>query len=82
MYEMTEVETVPDTRKGKRNAPHVNQLRAFLRSGKKCVLLSDVPLDKSRSVYNGLQQASHRMEFGGMIEVKRDGHYLYLVRRG
>lgn len=82
MYEMTEVETVPETRKGKRNAPHVNQLRAFLRSGKKCVLLSDVPPGKWRSVYNGLQQASHRMEFGGMIEVKRDGPYLYLVRRG
>lgn len=78
MYEMTEVQAVPERRR--RNSPHVNQLRAFLGSGKEQVQLVGVhPREVSR-VYNGLKQASGRPEFKGQVAVQHYGDAIYLIR--
>lgn len=82
MYKMAEVDDMPEFHKGRRNAPHVNQLREFIRSGKKNAQLLGVPADDALKVYNGLTQAAYRQEFRGIVAVKKYGNNVYLIRRG
>lgn len=82
MYRMTEVKEVPAPRRGRRSAPHVDQLRAFLDSGKRSVTVDGIPPTERRKVYGGLKTASGRPEFDGAVTVTRDGDTIYLERRG
>ena len=78
MYEMAEVQAVPERRR--RNSPRVNQLRAFLESGKAQVQLVGIPPREVGRVYNGLKQASGRPEFKGRVFAQRYGDQIFLVR--
>lgn len=78
MYRMNEVKDLPP--KMRRSCPHVTQLREFLSSGKKQVVLAGVPESEVRRVYNGLMQATRRPEFKGLVTAKHYGNTIYLIR--
>lgn len=78
MYEMNEVKDIPDVQR--RNGNRVNQLRAFISSGKQQVELKGVPVREVHRVYNGLVQASGRSEFKGLVTVRHCGKTIYLIR--
>lgn len=82
IYEMEAVDTIPESRKGRRSAKRVSQLRAFIESGEKQIRLKDVRRDDVWSTYSGLCQASKREEFAGRIRVMKDLDNIYLVREG
>lgn len=79
MYEMIEKSVPTEVRRKRR---HVEQLRAFLKSGKESVQLRNVKAAEAIREYNGLYQASKRPEFKGLMTVKRYGTDIYLLRRG
>lgn len=76
---MTEVNAIPDPTRGRRNAPWVNQLRAFLRSGKQTVKV-DIPEQIANKAYQGLTSASQRQEFKGRVIVRRNRSEIYLAK--
>ena len=78
MYEMSEVKDIPDVQR--RSGKRVNQLRAFIDSGKQQVELKGVPAREVTRVYNGLMQAVGRPEFKGMVTARRCGKTIYLIR--
>ena len=78
MYEMNEVKDLPDVQR--RNGNRVNQLRAFISSGKQQVELKGVPAREVHRVYNGLMQAAGRPEFKGLVTARRYGNTIYLIR--
>ena len=80
MYEMNEVKDLPDVQR--RSARNVDQLRAFMSSGKQQVTLSGVPAKEVQRVYNGLVQAVRRPEFKGLVTARRCGKMIYLIRKG
>ena len=83
MYEMIQIDELPEIRRGRRNCPRVNQLREFLQSKAEFIKLQDIQ-DKQerRRVYNGLKMAARRPEFKGMALVRRYGETIYLIRQG
>ncbi len=82
MYKMTEIKEDPEIYKRRKSGPHVNQLRAFMESGKVFVKLEDMPSEKVRKEYRGLWTASRRPEFRGLVTVKRYGTIIQLIRQG
>ncbi len=78
MYEMNEVKDIPNVQR--RSGNRVNQLRAFIDSGKQQVELKGVPEREVTRVYNGLVQASVRPEFKGLVTARRIGKTIYLIR--
>lgn len=79
---MVEVDKVPDVRRGRKRAPHVEQLTEFMASGKARVLLPDVPESKRESTYKGLFRASRRGQFYGKVRVSLNWEGIYLERLG
>lgn len=80
---MTEIEQLPEIRRGRRTGPHVTQLRRFLQSGSEFAKLEDIKDKHERfKVYNGLKMAGRRPEFRGAVLVKRYGETIYLIKQG
>lgn len=79
---MTEIKDDPERYRRMKSGRHVEQLRAFVESGKVFVKLDDVPKQHLRREYNGLYQAVHRPEFKGLVTVKRYGATIQLIRQG
>ena len=82
LYNLIPVNEIPNSRRGRKNAPWVNQLRKFMASGIKQAKLDGLPDNMRKKAYGGLSQASRRAEFKNMIDVIKDREDIYLIRRG
>jgi hypothetical protein len=68
----------------KHSGEHVNDLRAFMASGKDYVEYDTRGMNKQgiRKKYNGFYQAIRRPEFYGLVMVTRYGEHIRLIRQG
>ena len=83
MYRVTEVEQLPEIRRGRRTGPHVDTLRRFMESRSEFAKVDDIKDKRERyKVYNGLKMAGRRPEFRGTVLVRRYGEAIYLIKQG